>query len=70
MTKSAGPCLVWFKDHRGHPSAAKYRELYYGMNGKRPENVLAEHSLTAVEAELSLDALIQRYPAPEIKEAP
>jgi hypothetical protein len=40
------------------------------MNGKRPENVLAEHPLTADEAELPLDALIERYPAPEIKVAP
>jgi hypothetical protein len=47
-----------------------YPDLYYGTNDKRPENVLAEHSLTTEEAELPLQSLIERYPAPEIKEAP
>jgi hypothetical protein len=69
MTKPRGPHLVWFRD-LGRPWAAMYPDLYYGTNDKRPENVLAEHSLTAEEAELPLNALIERFPAPEIKEAP
>jgi len=69
MTMPRGPHLVWFGE-LGRPWAAKYPDLYYGNDGKRPGNVLAEHSLTTDEAELSLDALIERYPAPAIKEAP